>query len=60
MQVYGPDDEKTKAVREMFESGTGVIRDLRAERAEFQRMIDRQSEVSREYNRGKFKIEHEI
>ena len=34
-------------------------RDLALERTAFQRMIDRQSEASREYNRNKFRIEQQ-
>ena len=57
MQVYGPNDDKTKAVKEMFERGDSVVRDLHAERKKYERMIARESQASRDYTRGKMKCE---
>jgi hypothetical protein len=57
MIVFGPKDEKTRAVREMFERGDGVVRDLDAERKKYERMIARESQASQDYTRDKMKCE---
>lgn len=57
MVIYGPNDAKTKSVREMFERGDGVVRDLDAERRKYERMINRESQAEQDYNRGKFNVD---
>lgn len=36
MIVYGPNDSKTKAVQQMLEREDGVVRDLDAERRQYE------------------------